>query len=190
MPRPGSADWLASQLAGESVWHLKQLRGERRAFLASQRERLASETAGEREMRLSRERLRRAARQRGLASETAEERETCLSRERLHRAARQCLFMYAFHAHTPSITSFAHTSRLHAGPRSLRPPRGVVWDLLYALCTDANRRESMPYTVSEWFNPLEPPRTFSNHFSAEKARCVEVFDMSSEWFDFFQDVLP
>ena len=23
------------------------------------------------------------------------------------------------------------------------------------------------YTVSEWFNPLEPPRTFSNHFSAE-----------------------
>ena len=39
------------------------------------------------------------------------------------------------------------------------------------------------YTVSEWFNPLEPPRTFSNHFSAEKARCVEVFDVSSEWFD-------
>ena len=39
------------------------------------------------------------------------------------------------------------------------------------------------YTVSEWFNPLEPPRIFSNHFSAEKARCVEVFDVSSEWFD-------
>ena len=39
------------------------------------------------------------------------------------------------------------------------------------------------YTVSEWFNPLEPPRTFLNHFSAEKARCVEVFDVSSEWFD-------
>ena len=39
------------------------------------------------------------------------------------------------------------------------------------------------YTVSVWFNPLEPPRTFSNHFSAEKARCVEVFDVSSEWFD-------
>ena len=39
------------------------------------------------------------------------------------------------------------------------------------------------YTVSEWFNPLEPPRTFSNHFSAEKERCVEVFDVSSEWFD-------
>ena len=36
------------------------------------------------------------------------------------------------------------------------------------------------YTVSEWFNPLEPPRTF---FSAEKERCVEVFDVSSEWFD-------
>ena len=29
------------------------------------------------------------------------------------------------------------------------------------------------YTVSEWFNPLEPPRTFSNHFSAEKERCVK-----------------
>ena len=29
------------------------------------------------------------------------------------------------------------------------------------------------YTVSEWFNPLEHP---SNHFSAEKARCVEVFN--------------
>ena len=39
------------------------------------------------------------------------------------------------------------------------------------------------YTVSEWFKPLEPPRIFSNHFSAEKARCVEVFDVSSEWFD-------
>ena len=39
------------------------------------------------------------------------------------------------------------------------------------------------YTITEWFNPLEPPRTFSNHFSAEKARCVEVFDVSSEWFD-------
>ena len=24
-----------------------------------------------------------------------------------------------------------------------------------------------------WFNSSEPPRTFSNHFSAEKARCVE-----------------
>ena len=30
------------------------------------------------------------------------------------------------------------------------------------------------YTISEWFNTLEPPRTFSNHFSAEKERCVEV----------------
>ena len=39
------------------------------------------------------------------------------------------------------------------------------------------------YTVSEWFNPLEPPRTFSNHFSAEKERCVEVFDVSSGGFD-------
>ena len=28
-----------------------------------------------------------------------------------------------------------------------------------------------------------PPRTFSNHFSAEKERCVEVFDVSLEWFD-------
>ena len=38
-------------------------------------------------------------------------------------------------------------------------------------------------SVSEWFNPFEPPRTFSNHFSAEKERCVEVFDVSSELFD-------
>ena len=26
---------------------------------------------------------------------------------------------------------------------SLQPP-GVVWDIQYALCTDANRRETMP----------------------------------------------
>ena len=33
------------------------------------------------------------------------------------------------------------------------------------------------------FRVVQPPRTFSNHFSAEKERCVEVFDVSSEWFD-------
>ena len=33
-PRPGSADWLASQLASESVWPLKPPRSERRASLA------------------------------------------------------------------------------------------------------------------------------------------------------------
>ena len=33
------------------------------------------------------------------------------------------------------------------------------------------------YASSGWFNISEPPRTFSNHFSAEIARCVEVFRM-------------
>ena len=28
------------------------------------------------------------------------------------------------------------------------------------------------YTSSLWLNCSEPPRTFSNHFSAENARCV------------------
>ena len=54
-------------------------------------------------------------------------------------------------------------------------------NLIYTVVT---RCVGYVYTVSEWFNPLEPPRTFSNHFSAEKARCVEVFDVSSEWFDY------
>ena len=53
-------------------------------------------------------------------------------------------------------------------------------NLIYTVVT---RCVGYLYTVSEWFNPLEPPRTFSNYFSAEKARCVEVFDVSSEWFD-------
>ena len=87
----GSADWLASQLASESVWPLKQLRSERRASLAKGYVgRPARESVWplkqlrKRETRLSRERLRQAARRReSLASETAEERETRLSRERL-----------------------------------------------------------------------------------------------------------
>ena len=33
------------------------------------------------------------------------------------------------------------------------------------------------YLYTRWLNPLEPPRNFSNHFSAEKERCVEVFDV-------------
>ena len=45
------------------------------------------------------------------------------------------------------------------------------------------RNASVQSNHSELTSPLEPPRTFSNHFSAEKARCVEVFDVSSEWFD-------
>ena len=40
------------------------------------------------------------------------------------------------------------------------------------------------YASSGLFNRSEPPRTFSNNFSAEKARCVEVFRMSSGWFDY------
>ena len=34
-----------------------------------------------------------------------------------------------------------------------------------------------------WFKRIEPPLTFSNHISAERARCVEFFHMSSGWFD-------
>ena len=34
-----------------------------------------------------------------------------------------------------------------------------------------------------WFKRIEPPRTFANHISAEIARCVEFFHMSSGWFD-------
>ena len=53
------------------------------------------------------------------------------------------------------------------------------------------------YTCSRWFNHSEPPRTFSNHFSAEKARCALVYhefgvvrlyrtfsNHSSKWFDY------
>ena len=40
------------------------------------------------------------------------------------------------------------------------------------------------YTCSRWFNHSEPPRTFSNHFSAEKARCALVYHMSLGWFDY------
>ena len=40
-------------------------------------------------------------------------------------------------------------------------------NLIYTVVT---RCVGYLYTVSEWFNPLEPPRTFSNYFSAEKAR--------------------
>ena len=37
---------------------------------------------------------------------------------------------------------------------------------------------------SGWFNRCEPPRTFSDHFSEEMAMCVEVFYMSSGWFEY------
>ena len=35
-----------------------------------------------------------------------------------------------------------------------------------------------------YFRVVQPQRTSSNHFSEEKARCVEVFRMSSRWFDY------
>ena len=38
-------------------------------------------------------------------------------------------------------------------------------------------------TRSGWFKRIEPPRTFSNHSSAELARCVELFHRRSRWFD-------
>ena len=38
-------------------------------------------------------------------------------------------------------------------------------------------------TSAGWCKYIEPPRTFSNHSSAEIPRCVECCYMSSEWFD-------
>ena len=49
------------------------------------------------------------------------------------------------------------------------------------ILTRGSRCVGYLYTCSGWFNRSEPPRTFSNHFSA--ARCVEVYHMSSGWFD-------
>ena len=40
------------------------------------------------------------------------------------------------------------------------------------------------YTSSRWLNCSELPRTFSNHFSAEKAMYVQVFYMSLGWFNY------
>ena len=37
-------------------------------------------------------------------------------------------------------------------------------------------------TSSGLFMCIEPPRTFSNHVNAGIARCVEFFNMISEWF--------
>ena len=49
--------------------------------------------------------------------------------------------------------------------------------------TFSNLSNKMCRVPVHCFRVVQPPRTFSNHFSQEKARCVEVFDMSSEWFD-------
>ena len=38
-------------------------------------------------------------------------------------------------------------------------------------------------TRSGWFKHIEPHRTDTNHSITEIARCVEVFHMSSGWFD-------
>ena len=38
--------------------------------------------------------------------------------------------------------------------------------------------------LSHAFGVVRLHRTCSNHFSAEKARCIEVFHMSSVWFDY------
>ena len=36
---------------------------------------------------------------------------------------------------------------------------------------------------SRWFNHIEPHRTYTNHIITEIAMCVEVYHMSSGWFD-------
>ena len=51
------------------------------------------------------------------------------------------LCMSLNYTHTSSITCFAHTHACTLGPRPLRPPCGVVWDLQYIHSTDANRRD-------------------------------------------------
>ena len=38
-------------------------------------------------------------------------------------------------------------------------------------------------TSFRWVKRIEPPRTFSNKITAQTARCVEFFHMSSGWFD-------
>ena len=48
------------------------------------------------------------------------------------------ILMPIFHAHTPSVTCFAHTHACTLGPRPLRPPHGVAWDLQPLQC---NRRD-------------------------------------------------
>ena len=45
-------------------------------------------------------------------------------------------------------------------------------------------------TRSRWFKRFEPPRTFSNHLSAELARCVAFFHLSSVWFDCTEPSMP
>ena len=37
--------------------------------------------------------------------------------------------------------------------------------------------------LMHWFECIEPPRTFLNYIITERARCVELFYMSSEWLD-------
>ena len=69
----------------QSKWTRPSLYDWRRWTLARRRQRLASETAEEREARLSKDRARRRQR---LASETAEERVARLSIDRAHRRQR------------------------------------------------------------------------------------------------------
>ena len=49
--------------------------------------------------------------------------------------------------------------------------------------TSLQGKQGVQGANSGWFKHIEPPRTFSNHITAEIARCVEFFHMSSGWFD-------
>ena len=71
----------------------------------------------------------------------------------------------------------AHAHNIVVSVRSNHPELTQVCRVLstFSPSSGGSRCVGYLYTVSEWFNPLEPPRTFSNHFSADKARC-EVFD--------------
>ena len=39
------------------------------------------------------------------------------------------------------------------------------------------------FTSLGTFKCIEPPRTFSNHITADIKKCVEFFNMGSGWFD-------
>ena len=112
----------------------------------------------------------------------------------LHRENRDCtVLMLYFWMVQPQRTSSNLLEPLQCRDskvcRGLSHEFGVV--RLYRTCLLTGGTGCVGYLCvsSGCFNRSEPSQTFSDHFSAEKARYVQVFRMSSGWFDYTEPSL-